>query len=61
MRLLIVEDNQELAELLAKEVDSNLSTQPESVLIPSDGADICAVFGEVIELRASNRQVRIDK
>jgi len=50
-----------LAELLSKEAHSNLSTQPENVLVASDGDDICAVFREATELRASNRQVRIGK
>ncbi len=49
-----------LAELLAREEQSNLTAQPESVLAPA-GDDICAVFREATELRASNRQVRIDK
>lgn len=49
-----------LAELLAKAEQSSLSAQPESVLISSDAADASAVFQEALELRALNRQVRID-
>ena len=48
-----------LAELLAKEEQSNLPAQPENVLLASDG-NAGAVFREATELRASNRQVRID-
>lgn len=49
-----------LAELLAKEEQTNLSSQPEKVLVSSDLDDICALFREATKLRAANRQVRID-
>jgi len=49
-----------LAELLAKEEQSNLSNQTENVLVSSDVDDACTVFQKAMKLRASNRQVRID-
>lgn len=49
-----------LAEVLAKKAQSKLSSQSENVLLSSDSDDICALFREVIELRAANRPVRID-
>ena len=49
-----------LAESLAKKAQSNLSSQQENALVTSDSEDICALFREATELRASNGQVRID-
>lgn len=48
-----------LAELLAREEQTNLTAQPENVLA-SDGDDICTVFRKATARRASNLQVRID-
>jgi ATP phosphoribosyltransferase regulatory subunit len=49
-----------LAELLAKEEQSNLSNQPENVLVSCDVDDAGVVFQKAMKLRAANRQVRID-
>src|SRR6185369_9888159 len=49
-----------LAELLARAEQSNLSNQPESVLVSSGPDDACAVFEKALKLRAANLQVRID-
>ncbi|MFN2532725.1 MAG: ATP phosphoribosyltransferase regulatory subunit [Pyrinomonadaceae bacterium] len=49
-----------LAEMLAKKAKSDLSAQHDRVLVSSGGDDICALFREATELRAANRNVRID-
>ena len=49
-----------LAELLAREEQSNLPDQPESVLVSSGVDDASAVFQKAMKLRAANRQVRIE-
>ena len=49
-----------LAEMLANKAQSNLSSQKEKVLVSSDSDDICVLFREATELRAANKQVKID-
>jgi ATP phosphoribosyltransferase regulatory subunit len=50
-----------LAELWAKKVESNLPIQHENVLVFPESDDICSLFREATELRASNRRVRISR
>ena len=49
-----------LAEVLAKQSQLKLPPETENVLVSSDCDDVAALFRQVVERRASNRQVRID-
>ena len=49
-----------LAELLAKEEEATIAPPAKNVLVAADGEDISAVFKTATEMRAANRQIRID-